>query len=231
MRTADASPRRPGPALCCLLPVPALGGAAGMWWWPESAAGYTLYAFSKVLLLALPLFWHWRVDGGAWRVNRCSRRGMAEGLASGLLMFAVIWAFGLLAANRLVDVGDLSARLAATGFHSLPFFLLAGLYWSTVNAVLEEMVWRWFVLRQIRGLSVAPRPAALLSAAAFTLHHLVVVRAWADWPETLLLNAGVFAAGWVWARLTLRHRSVLPACLSHILADLGLVSLGVYLFF
>ncbi|MEX2607995.1 MAG: CPBP family glutamic-type intramembrane protease [Kiritimatiellia bacterium] len=114
---------------------------------------------------------------------------------------------------------------------ALLLLVLMGLYWCTVNAVLEEMVWRWFVLRQLQAIVPSRNTAALLAAAAFTLHHLVVVSAWLGPPATLGVNLTIFAAGGLWCRLTLRHQSVLPACISHILADIALVTLGLHLFF
>ena len=231
MRSSAPTPRLPGWALLCLVPLPSLGGAAAMWWWPDSPWGKGLYGFSKVLLLTLPLFWHRYIDRGRWHLNTCRKQGLNEGLLTGVGMIGVIWIMGLLAAKRWVDVDLIMAQLALVGFDSLGLFLLLGLYWCTLNAILEEMVWRWFVLRQFQEKAAAPFTAILLASAAFTLHHLVVVRSWASWPITLILNAGVFGAGVVWGWLTLRHRSILPACISHILADIGIVSLGFFLFF
>ncbi|MDA3873287.1 MAG: hypothetical protein PF795_04945 [Kiritimatiellae bacterium] len=59
---SNPRPRQPLAALLLLLPIPSLGGAAGMWWWPDSLTGKLFYGLSKILLLAFPLLWHVYVE-------------------------------------------------------------------------------------------------------------------------------------------------------------------------
>ena len=118
-----------------------------------------------------------------------------------------------------------------TGLMSFWPYLAMGIYWSTVNAVLEEMVWRWFVLEKCKQLCPGPLMAAALSAGLFTLHHLVVVGAWLPLGPTLAVNVAIFAAGFLWSALTLKHKSIFPACVSHILADIGIVTAGIWILF
>ncbi len=45
------------------------------------------------------------------------------------------------------------------------------------------------------------------------------------------MNLGIFCAGLHWSALTLRYQSLLPACISHILADLALLAVGAWILF
>lgn len=225
------TPRRPLLALLLLLPIPSLGCAAGMWWWPDTVLAKFIYGLSKLLLIAFPLIWHFFVDRGQFRRPRLSGIGVREGVLSGLVLCLLIVLGSGLALKYWVDAGEIRRQLTALGYGGPLFFLLMALYWSTVNAVLEEMVWRWFFLRQLHGLFRRKSLVLLLSAAGFTLHHLVVVSAWLPMAPTLLVNFGIFCAGLHWSALTLRHRSLLPACISHILADLALMGVGTWILF
>lgn len=218
-------------ALTLLVPAPSLGGAAGLWWGQGTLWGNTLYALSKVWLLAFPLFWHFRICKGKLVLPRVTRRGWRDGLVTGLLCVAVVWAGAWIGLNRFYEPAAIAEALDKTGLMSFWPYVLMGVYWSTANAVLEEMVWRWFVLGHCQRLCRGPLRAAALSAFLFTLHHLVVVGAWLPPGPTLAVNAAIFAAGFLWSCLTLRHNSIFPACVSHMLADVGIVTAGVFILF
>lgn len=223
--------RKPLLALLLLVPAPSLGAAAGLWWGQGTLWGNSLYAASKVWLLAFPLFWHFRICKGKFTLPRVTRQGWREGGLTGLLCAAVILLGAWMGRGRLFDPADIAEALENTGLMSFWPYLLMGVYWSTVNAVLEEMVWRWFVLGQCRKICRRPVGAAALSAFLFTLHHLVIVAAWLPWDLTLLVNLAIFAAGFLWSHMTLRHQSIFPACVSHMLADAGIVAAGVWVLF
>jgi membrane protease YdiL (CAAX protease family) len=234
--SSDPAPRPPRRSLhllplVLLIPLPSIGGAAGMWWWPDSLLGKGVYALSKFGLLLFPLLWFRLVEKGRWSFPRIDRPGLREGVISGLVFCLVIWTGYFLAVNRGFDPAETRRALVAAGLSAPWMYLIMGVYWCSVNALLEEMVWRWFVLRHCRALCPGPRTAVLLAAAAFTLHHFVVVRAWLPLSATLGVCAAIFAAGAVWGWLTLRHDSLFPACVSHILADIGVFTAGAHLLF
>jgi membrane protease YdiL (CAAX protease family) len=115
------------------------------------------------------------------------------------------------------------AKIAAYGIDSsLKYFLLAGFY-SLFHSLLEEYYWRWFVFRQLRH-KMALWPAAVISAIAFTLHHIIVLGVFfqgAPWLVALL--AGAIAVGGIfWAWLFDRSDSVFDTWPSHLLIDAGL---------
>jgi hypothetical protein len=86
------------------------------------------------------------------------------------------------------------------------------LFANFVSNFYEEFIFRGAIL----GLLLAvmgrqrPWPAALISAVLFCQGHL-------QYPRALL--ATVLVAGFVWAWMTIRYRSLWPAWVSHTLAD------------
>ena len=232
LRPPAAPPaRRPGLAFALLLPAPVLGTAAGMWWWPDTRFGQVLFFAAKLWILALPLWWHVKVDRGRWGRSACGRAGWWAGVRSGILFAAVIGVAYRWAGYGFMDADETAALLRGVGLNRWWILVGMGLYWSTVNAVLEEMVWRWFALRQARALVPRAGWAAPTAALGFTLHHVVALAAWLPAPATVIASMGIFVAGFVWGRMTLRYRSVLPACVSHIIADLAIFTAAGHLLF
>ena len=92
---------------------------------------------------------------------------------------------------------------------------------------LEEYYWRWFVFGHLRQF-VSARTAVLVSSAAFTAHHAIVVGSEfrGAWGMTVFACAGVALGGAVWARLYERSGSLVGPWLSHALVDAALMMVG-----
>ena len=148
-------------------------------------------------------------------------RELGTGIGLGVLMFATILAVWWFPGQYWIDAAAVQARAQEVGIDR-PIFLIGGaLYWTVVNALLEEYVWRWFVYRQCRVL--LPRVGAILLAAlCFTLHHSLILIAYTNWPVTILGSTAVFLAGAIWSGCYLRYRSLWVGYISHAFADLAL---------
>jgi membrane protease YdiL (CAAX protease family) len=104
-------------------------------------------------------------------------------------------------------------------------YLLGALYWCTVNSLLEEYAWRWFVTTRFEA--IVPRPAAVLaSAAAFSLHHAIGLGAYFDARVTALGTLGVFIGGAAWSWIYVRYRNIWAAYVCHVCADLAVFWVG-----
>src|SRR5690606_14461605 len=110
-------------ALCLLLPAPSLGTLAAMIWWPGTALGTALFAFTKIWTLLLPAVWVSFVDRQPLVWPPLPRRGFGIGAASGLLIAGVVWV-ACLAASRLggLDGSLVAARAAETGLANLTVY-------------------------------------------------------------------------------------------------------------
>lgn len=220
---------RAGVALALILPAPSMGLVAALYLWSDSPLGQIIYAVLKLWLLALPVVWVWFVDRHRLRYPRPSSRGMAEAVMTGLVMFIVIvsadWLFG-----DWIDTDAMAVQIEAIGLGVPQTYLLAALYWCTVNSILEEYVWRWFVFTHCEALM--PRAAAVVAAGLFfTIHHVIALAFYFDWRVTLIGAVGVFIGGATWSWLYLRWRNIYAAYVSHVFADIAVFGVGWYLVF
>lgn len=220
--------------LLLLVPAPFIGTWFGLYSdeMRGSGIGQTIYAASKLWILLLPLVWLFLIDKGRPSFSPVRRGGMVAGIATGLIISIGIVAGWLLAGRHLIDPATVRETAQASGIGDpLPYALFA-LYICTINAVLEEYVWRWFVYRKSEQiLKVAGLGAVILSALLFTIHHVLALLAQFNWLAALLASAGVFVGGCVWSGLYLRYRSIWPGFASHVIVDIAIFLLGAWILF
>ena len=104
-------------------------------------------------------------------------------------------------------------------------YVAFAIYLILINSLVEEMVWRWFVLQQCERL-MSRRIAVLASAAFFTLHHALVFHVQFGSSAGALASASVFAAGCIWSWCYSRVRSIWPGYVSHVAVDLAGLAIG-----
>ena len=216
-------------ALAAIVPAPTLGILAALYLWPDTALSQIVYAACKVWLLALPVLWLLLVERQRPRIPRLTSQGMAAGVATGVGIFGCIIAAYLLF-GHWIDTEAMATQIAAIGLGDPRVFLIGALYWCTVNSILEEYVWRWFVFTRCEALM--PRaPAVIAAGLFFTLHHAIALDFYFDWRVTLLASTGVFIGGATWSWIYLRWRNIYAAYVSHVFADLAVFGVGWYLVF
>jgi membrane protease YdiL (CAAX protease family) len=216
-------------ALAAIVPAPTLGLVAALYLWPDTALGQLAYVVCKLWLIALPVVWFVFVERQRPRIPRLSTQGMAAGVATGIGIFGCIIAAYFLFGDW-IDSESMAAQIAAIGLGDSRVFLIGALYWCTVNSILEEYVWRWFVFTRCEALM--PRAAAVIAAGLFfTLHHVIALDFYFDWRVTVLGSTGVFIGGATWSWIYLRWRNIYAAYVSHVFADLAVFGVGWYLIF
>ena len=229
MTEAAVSRRRALLALALLAPVPSLGIWAAMVAAP-GPVGHGVFLGAKLWLLVFPAAWYLLVEMGrpSWSPPR--RGGMATGVLSGVILAAAIVLGAWLVDARHMDLAPLHAAVREMNLASPAAYLAGAAAWTLVNSLIEEYVYRWFVLRQCEAL-LPPAVAVIASAAIFTLHHVIALNQYLEPGFTALASAGVFIGGIVWATLYHRYRSIWPGWISHVLADIAVFGLGGWLLF
>lgn len=221
-------------ALLLLVPAPTIGTWFGFYS-PDlrgTALGQGIYFASKVWILLVPLIWLFLVDRARPSLSPAAKGGLGTGAASGLLVSLAILGGWLAIGRHFIDPATARATAQAAGIGDWRLYLGFSLYICTVNAVLEEYVWRWFVFRKSETLlNGAGAGAILLSAFLFTLHHGLALLAQFAWPIALLGSLGVFVGGCLWSGLYLRYRSIWPGYVSHVLVDIAVFLLGAWMIF
>lgn len=216
-------------ALALLLPAPTLGPAL-MLLWMEGALGTALEFACKAWVAVLPLAWHLKVDRRPIRIEKPTLASLAVGGATGLVILAgMLTAYWL--ARPYIDLGPLRAKAHETGFDSPVLFLGMLSFIIVLNALMEEYVWRWFAFSKVRealpsGGRGAGIAAVVITAALFTVHHVVALSAWVSPPINALASTGVFLGGMIWSALYLRYGTIWPGYASHIFADVAILIMG-----
>jgi uncharacterized protein len=218
-------------ALALLVPLPTLGAAAGLFWWPGTLLGQGIFLFSKVGLLLIPIFWQRLIDRRPLRWPQLRGKGLGHAVMWGLSLGAlVLLVFFAMRSANAIDSAALVDRAQKSGLSDKTFYVALALYWIFCNSLLEEYVWRGFVFEKFKGLLPAPW-AMMASSLAFTLHHVVALSAQVDSILVILGSVGVFVAGLLFAWIYDRNRAILPAYICHALLDIPVFIMGYILIF
>lgn len=222
-------PRRPWLALGLTVAMPTIGTVAAFGLWP-GPVGSGVYGAVKLWAMTLPLWWTVWIDGQRWSWSPARRGGFGLAFVLGLLMGGAVWLAYWIAGDALIDPHTLRAVVEPSGLLDKRTFLAGAVFWVTVNSVLEEYLFRWFMFRQFAAR--LPRPAAIAaSAAAFTVHHTVVLAIQFGAGVAILGTIGCFAGAAIWSWLYVRHESIWPCWLSHALVDVAIFALAWKLLF
>jgi hypothetical protein len=130
----------------------------------------------------------------------------ALGLSAGLGLW-LIWPY----------VGlplDFSARVAALGLVGFvwPFFIV---YFTLVNPWLEEAYWR--------AALTSPSPYPTLVDFLFAGYHIIILSLFVSLAWMLFAFVILATVGWFWRQVSRYTGSLLPAALSHLLADFSML--------
>ncbi|MEM9294535.1 MAG: CPBP family intramembrane glutamic endopeptidase [Planctomycetota bacterium] len=250
-------PRRSAALLALVLtaPIPLIGATTAMVWFPESTAAKALFAIAKMMLMLAPLAWllkaektkprlpRWHGDptstprnlSGFQRSRGFRGSGMLAAHATGAAIFIAIAVAYYGFAQHWIDVGPMREKIVQMGLDNLWLYLAGALYWCTINSLLEEYFWRWFIFSRLRD--VLPKSALGITLAViacgllFTAHHVVALSVYFDWTTTLLASAGVFVGGVTLSLLYLRYRNIWACYVSHVYPDVIIFYLGYQLIF
>jgi membrane protease YdiL (CAAX protease family) len=195
-----------------------------------AGTGAAITTAAKIWLVGLPLVWSLWIDRARPGLLPLRRDGLGWGVASGVVIAVAILAGYGLVGRHWIDAAAMREIAVGRGLGDPGVYLLGAVYWCAVNALIEELVWRWFVYRQCARL-MPPARAVPATALLFTLHHIIALAAYFDWRITLIGSAGVFTGSVIWSILYLRYRSLWPAYISHIGADVAVFLIGAWLIF
>lgn len=216
-------------ALLFSMPIPTIGVWLGMFVWPDSTAGEIAFAVAKTWVLGFPLAWLFYSQRRiSW--PPISVQGLGMGFATGIIMFAVIVAAYIGFGSTTIDPIEFKSAMQEVGLLHRNKFVLMALYWTFINALLEEYFWRWFIVSRAQSF-LTKKGAIVLSALGFVAHHFLAMSLYFDLPTTLLACVGIFVAGIVWSALYLRYRNIFASYLSHIFADAAIFGIGYYVLF
>lgn len=197
----------------------------------SGAVQQATYLSVKIIQFAFPLVWVWAVLREPLRLRRAGPGGLLMGAAFSAVVVAAGWLvfeFLLRQTNAFtLAAAKIHDKIAQFGIDTAWKYAVLGVFYSLIHSLLEEYYWRWFAFRQLRQL-VPLWPAVLISAIAFSGHHVIVLSEFfreAPWLAWLFASA-VAVGGVFWARLYERTGSLYSTWLSHLLIDAGIFWIG-----
>lgn len=216
-------------ALLLLVPPASIGIAARLY--IPGAVGQFCFVLTRVWILALPLIWFFQFERGRLIPTWPSQRELRVGTLLGLSMLGIIlgayWGIG----RHWIDPMSVREKAEQIGIAHPTVFLIGAFYFTFINALIEEYIWRWFVYRQCEVLLPGIQ-AVGFAACCFTLHHAIALTAYTGNGLVVMLGSlGVFVAGAVWSWCYLTYRSLWSCYVSHLLADLAIALVGWHLLF
>ena len=137
----------------------------------------------------------------------------------------------LLVGRHWMDLAAIKEKAEAVGLNRVAQYVIGCVYWITINSLLEEYAYRWFIFRQCKVLLRHGGAAVLLTAGCFTLHHVFALYVWFDWRITLAGSIGVFIGGAVWSWCYQRYQSIWSPYISHAIVDIAVFVIGAWMFF
>lgn len=190
----------------------------------DSHFSSAMYTAIKIAMLVIG-YVGWKLSGRSVRKTfQASQKQVGLGVAAGCLLALLLFvAFFLLEPSLEPFRGTIQTK-AASLFPLAWYIPLAALF-SVFHALFEEWYWRGFVHAEIQ-LRVSTFLAPLLSALAFTAHHVIVLSQLFPGPLTTLFSVGIFFVGIFWAALFQHTRSLTPSWISHIFADAAIFTIG-----
>ncbi|MGF1515456.1 MAG: lysostaphin resistance A-like protein [Elainellaceae cyanobacterium] len=229
MPVRPATSRHPRLAALLITAAASLGIAARLF--IPSSGGQVFFVLTRVFMLALPLVWFIGVEGGKLNLSWPTTQQGKDGVILGAAMFGVILGAYWLVGQRWIDPAVVRSQAEQIGLTQPLVYLASAVYFTVINALVEEYIWRWFLCRQceavFRGAS-----ALYVAALCFTLHHIIALVAYTgSGPVVLLGSLGVFLAGAIWSWCYLKYRSLWVCYISHLLADLAIALVGWHLLF
>jgi membrane protease YdiL (CAAX protease family) len=207
--------------------------ATGLYFVALSGSRWTapVFALCKLVQFSFPLLWIAGVERSRPHLfKRPGTPGLWIGLLSGAGLVAGLLAFWrpLLARPELAGVpAAISGKLSEFGIATPAGYAAMAIFYAVLHALLEEYYWRWFLFGRLRR-RMRAGVANLLSSAAFTAHHVLVIGQFLGGygPATWLASLTITGAGALWAWSYHRSNSLYGAWLSHGLADAGLMWVG-----
>ncbi len=197
----------------------------------DGVASQVIFVFTKIWLFAVPLYWFLKIDRGtpSWSKPEQGGYGMAVGL--GIAMSVLMMGAWLLL-GKWIDADLLREALEPVGLLDIRLYVVAAIYWIVINSLLEEYVFRWFLVIKSEALVGPGNPAIILSALIFVVHHTVALAVFGfPWWANLIASVSVFVGGAVFSWLYVRYRSVWIPYIAHAICDIVVFTVGAFIIF
>lgn len=160
------------------------------------------------------------------QIRKTQKKSIYLALGLGIVVAGtVLSAFMLL--NDSIDLValqiDLETRVGVTAsvFPFVAVYILLG------NSFLEEFFFRGLLVDLLRDSKLK----WFLPSLFFAIYHIAIFLPWFDWPILILAVAGLFIGGLIFQWINEKSGTIYPSWIIHIFADIGVLLIGVYMFY
>jgi len=142
-----------------------------------------------------------------------------------LVMLSILSAFFILQSFINIDSirYDLESRVGVTS----TVFPFVALYILLGNSFLEEFFFRGVLV----DLYKESKLKWFLPSFLFAIYHIAIFLPWFDWPILLTAVGGLFVGGLLFQWMNEESGTIYPSWIIHMFADMGVLLVGVYLFY
>lgn len=210
--------------LVCAMALPSFGAFFYFVMFSESAWAKALYLAVKVAMVVLGIV-GWRLSSLHFRDTLSfTKKEMFRGLLVGFVLALGIFVAALLFWDTLLlSRGEILEKI--TSLVPLMWYGPVVVVFSIFHALFEEWYWRGYVARALEA-HLRPRGAIVLSALAFTGHHVIVLSQMFPRHIVLFGSLGVFCGGVIWSILFKKTSFLTTSWISHICVDLAIFFIG-----
>ena len=189
------------------------------------------YVLSKLWLVVIPLIWYLKIDKGQLSLSKPRQGGYAVAVGLGSGMSALILLTWFMVGDK-IDGSLLRDAVEPVGLLDVRLYIGGVIYWTVLNSLLEEYVFRWFLVVKSEALVGTGTPAILLSAFIFVIHHTFALLFFGfPWWANLLASVSLFIGGAIFSWLYIRYRSVWMPYIAHAICDIAVFSIGAMIIF
>jgi uncharacterized protein len=153
---------------------------------------------------------------------KVTKQAVILGFGSGLLFFLFVFGGLNWLHMYLLDINKLRVLLMEWGFSGpgeigLIFVLLLA------NPILEEVYWRGYMYEKLRKNRKALY-AILITASFYTLYHLLSIIPMFQGASSMAAILPVLIVGLFWGYIREKTGSIVASTISHVLGDLGIIT-------
>jgi membrane protease YdiL (CAAX protease family) len=198
----------------------------------EGLLGQIFWFISKLWMLGLPLFWRLKVDNLPISWSKPQDGGFKEALIIGGVFAIIMLAAWLVFGIDNVDSTEIKTSLEPVGLTVASTYIAAALFWIFGNSVLEEYVFRWFIVEKAEVVINGIWKTVFLSAGIFVIHHFIALF-FLGFPLWINLMAclGLFVGGSAFSWLYIKYRSIWVPFITHAICDVVVFGIGYWILF
>ena len=168
-----------------------------------------------------------RKETSILRFFKPNRKTLLPMLAFGVIMYAfILGAYFLL--GKYFDLSNITSSLDEIGVTKQNFIFVA-LYIAVCNSFLEEFIFRGFGFIGLTD-KIGEKWSCIFSAICFALYHITMMIGWYSIWLTALIIFALFVGGVILNLFDRKCRTIYPAWIVHIFANLAINTIGMILF-